>query len=159
MDDLEGFEQRGDDVVELGLVRLPANLVEPVEQRAPILVLEDAVGGAVGLENAGDCNDRLVAETGERARLVDEAIARPFEGRVARRHRHDGHGLRIAIGVCARKMLFYREHLVEAAMQAAISDGETARTDDLLDQVMVDERAGRQRVQDLLGDRLSPCPI
>jgi hypothetical protein len=90
-----------------------------------------------------------MAEAGERARLVKEALATPGEvlGK-ARAARHDL--VALAHGELDRQVLLDRHHLGELAVEGAVSDAEAAMADHRIEPVVA-QRGARRQGLDIVG--------
>ncbi len=141
---LEPVEERGQqrDDARLGdvLVLLAVGL-----ERLAALVLEDHVGGLVGLEEARHAHDVRVAEGGEGARLDEEAVeavlVELLVGVVARLHAV----VERAVGELLGKV-FLDDHLGgEVHVGGGIGDAEAALAEDAVDAVLEKAEARGQR--------------
>ena len=151
MDLLQPVEQRPQDAVELGWC--DGTAFQALLQRVARHQFHDDVGGAVGLEEVEHAHDRRRAlQGGERAALVDEALAAPAEilrhlGR-ARQHRDAVLADRQRRG----QVFLDRDLAMELVVAGAIGDAEAALAQDRHDLVAADHLAGRQRDEILLAD-------
>src|SRR6185312_416200 len=118
-------------------------MAEHLAEAAAVLELHDGVGGAVGGEEAQHRHDVRMAEAGERARLVEEALAAPREvvGR-ARAARHDL--VALAHGELDWQVLLDRHDLGELAVEGAIGDAEATVADHRVESIVAQQGADGQ---------------
>ena len=91
-----------------------------------------------------------MAEAGERARLVEEALAAP--GEIVGEARAARHDLAVAAahGELDRQVLLDGDELGELGVEGAIGDAEAAMADHGIEPVVAEPRAGRQGL-DVIG--------
>ncbi len=134
-------------------------LAQELANAMAVLELHDGVGRAVGLEVAQDRHDVRMAETGERAGLVEEAFATPGEilgeARATRHHLAAG----VADGELDRQVFLDGDELGELRVEGAIGDAEATMPDHRIEPVITEPRAGRQSLNVVGGHgHAQPCP-
>ena len=151
---LERFQQRHRDLIELRLRRRPAETLEPAGHGGAGLELHHHVGGAVRLEDVRHADDGRMLELGELLRFLGEALQRPLIDVLVGRVRPDAGA--VAARKFARKMLLDCVLLGEARMLGEIGYAKAACRQMLDDAIPLQLEAGGQYASVLIRHMTSP---